>query len=140
LIISLILKHYSKNWPITVMFFVYEYQDIVLSFFVVHIFFIPSLLIVENWVLLHFSISHVQTQSNRGCNFHVILLWFMLPRDHHFSRFFINTFNFSQGRTCAIRAVRKVEFSLTQFVRLEAREVRLVFFIYWILTFLCNDH
>ncbi|XP_060558580.1 atrial natriuretic peptide receptor 1-like [Ruditapes philippinarum] len=29
-----------------------------------------------------------------------------------------------QGRTCAMRAVRKVEFSLTKFVRLEVREVR----------------
>jgi hypothetical protein len=57
----------------------------------------PSLLSVENWVplkpvlwacgMLHlFIISHVQTQSNQVCNFHVILLWLMLLMDHFVSR------------------------------------------------------
>jgi hypothetical protein len=31
---------------------------------------------------------HVRTQSNRVCNFHVILLWLLLLRDHPLSRFF----------------------------------------------------
>jgi hypothetical protein len=58
----------------------------------------PALLNVENWVslkpalaamgMLHLFITpHVQTQSNRVCDFHVILLWLMLPRDHFVSSF-----------------------------------------------------
>jgi hypothetical protein len=54
-----------------------------------------ALLSVENWVPLKpglwgervvalFIISHVQTQSKRVSNFHVILLFKMLPRDHFF--------------------------------------------------------
>jgi hypothetical protein len=48
----------------------------------------PALLSVENrvlvvWGMLHsFIISHLQIQSNLVFKFHVILLWFMLPRDH----------------------------------------------------------
>jgi hypothetical protein len=38
--------------------------------------------------MLHiFIIPHVQTESNRVCNFNVILLRLMLPRDHFVSRF-----------------------------------------------------
>jgi hypothetical protein len=40
------------------------------------------------WGMLHFFIiPQVLTQSNRVCNFHVILLWFKFPKDHTFPRF-----------------------------------------------------
>jgi hypothetical protein len=59
---------------------------------------IPALLSVKNWVPLKpvlegvknshlFIIPHVQTQLNWVCNSYVILLWFMLPRDHFFQIF-----------------------------------------------------
>jgi hypothetical protein len=39
--------------------------------------------------MLHFIIKpHVQTQSNRVCNFHVFLLLLILPRYHTLSRFY----------------------------------------------------
>jgi hypothetical protein len=53
---------------------------------------LPALLSVENWWgMLHlFIIPYVQTQWNRVCNFHVILLWLMLPKNHHVSIFILN--------------------------------------------------
>jgi hypothetical protein len=42
----------------------------------------------RNGMLHLFIVPHVQTESNRVCNFHVILLLFMLPRDYLVSRNF----------------------------------------------------
>jgi hypothetical protein len=54
--------------------------------------------------MLHlFIIPHVQTQSNRVCNFHAILLRFMLPRDHFVSRFWFCT---TAGVKCSVAAVK----------------------------------
>jgi hypothetical protein len=48
-------------------------------------------------------IPHVQTQSNRVCNFYVILLWLMLPRDNFVSRILYFT---KAGVTCRPAAVK----------------------------------
>jgi hypothetical protein len=50
-----------------------------------------------------FMVPHVQTQSNRVCNFLVILLWLMLPRDHFVSRFLYFT---TAGVKCWVAAVK----------------------------------
>jgi hypothetical protein len=58
----------------------------------------------ESIKMLHwFIIPHVQTQSNQVCYFHVIFLWFMLPRDHFVSRFFYFT---TAGVKCCLAAVK----------------------------------
>jgi hypothetical protein len=45
----------------------------------------------ESRIFHFFIIAHVQTQSNRVCNFNVILLWLMLPRGQTFSRILYST-------------------------------------------------
>jgi hypothetical protein len=66
--------------------------------------------------MLHlFIISHVHTHSNRACNFHVLLLWLMLPRDHFASRFLYFT---TAGIKCCVAAVKScpvLHFSIIEF-------------------------
>jgi hypothetical protein len=51
---------------------------------------VPLKPVLGAWGMLRiFIFPHVQTQSNRGCNSLVILLWLMVPRDHFVSRFLL---------------------------------------------------
>jgi hypothetical protein len=56
------------------------------------------------WGMLHlFIIPHVQTQSNRVCNFHVNLLFLKLPRDYFLTRCLYIT---TAGVNCCVAAVK----------------------------------
>jgi hypothetical protein len=99
----------ERHLSLLILFIIYDYiffskvnvasSALVVMFSFSYVLLMPALLSVDNWVslkpvleawgMLHlFIISYVQTQSNRVCNFHGILLWFMLPRNHFISRFF----------------------------------------------------
>jgi hypothetical protein len=67
----------------------------------------PVLGDVRDVALIH---SHVQIQSNRVWNCHVILLWLMLPRDHFVSRFYTP----SDRATSRQRAVWRVSLEPVQ--------------------------
>jgi hypothetical protein len=63
------------------------------------------------WGMLHLVIIlRVQTQSNRLCIFHVILLWLLLPRDHFLSRFFYFKTAMAAVSSCPVLHVSVVIF------------------------------
>jgi hypothetical protein len=63
------------------------------------------------WGTSHlFIIPNVHTQSNRVCNFHLILLWLMLPRDHTFSKFYT-----SRQQVAAVKGFPVAHFSVVIF-------------------------